>query len=625
MGQCEEIVGALGSRRLALRLLSATAAGVASLIACSTANAAWPGSNGHLAFESDIPILCCNIVYTINADGTELTTLYDDPTEDVFIDEYSPDGTTLLVSRPNAGVCPGGGSLWALHDTGIRQNDADLVLLDDPAGADDNPPNACPADTVGRYSMDGTKIAFGRTGSLDADRNGLWVMSADGTNKVRLAATTDASDVRWSYDGTQLSYHDGGSVFVVNADGTGTPVASFVEFPPSPGQISTWSTISGDGQPTSSPDGLKEVFLHCCDADSPGLAQVNIANADGSGAQRVTNFEVCPDGQFCGTEFGDIAEATWQPVPISDPSGPTITPTLSGTTGSNGWFKSPVAVSWAVADAQSGIFYKQGCDPSTVNETAGATLSCFALNRARISNRVVKTLKVDLTNPTVICDSAPVFFQGQTGVRVSATVGDALSGPAAPSVSAPANSAKIGNLSANVTGSDNAGRSTTTACTYAVKQPVVGETEIGPGLDFNPAGLAEAFSAKAKTGTITSLSIYVDPTSTVTGLVAGIYSDNGSNHPGQLLAQATLVGTPVSGTWNTVAVPPVAISACGRYWIAILTPVGGGTLRFRDSCCGSKAGKPSEVSSRTDLTTLPVDWSSGTRYRNDGPVTAWAG
>jgi hypothetical protein len=154
----------------------------------------------------------------------------------------------------------------------------------------------------------------------------------------------------------------------------------------------------------------------------------------------------------------------------------------------------------------------------------------------------------------------------------------------------------------------------------------LGETDLGPAVDFNPAGLAEAFSIKAATGgTLSSISVYVAGSSSATGMVIGIYADDGFNHPGALLAQRTVPGGPIGGAWNTVLLPSVPVVAGARYWIAILSPVGSGSLRFRDFCCGSSGAKPSEVSRQTNLTALPQSWTGGRRFEHDGPLTAWAG
>jgi hypothetical protein len=108
-------------------------------------------------------------------------------------------------------------------------------------------------------------------------------------------------------------------------------------------------------------------------------------------------------------------------------------------------------------------------------------------------------------------------------------------------------------------------------------------------------------------------------------MVIGIYADSGSGHPGTLLAQRTVPGGPTNGTWNTVLLPSVPVVAGTRYWIAILSPAGSGSLRFRDFCCGSGGPQPTEVSQQTNLAVLPQSWTSGRRFPTDGPLSAWAG
>jgi hypothetical protein len=425
-----------------------------------------------LAFQSNIPGACCEHVYTVNPDGTDLKLIFSAGNGPLAISEYSPDGATILVNSSNLGACTGGNPILALADNGTPQNN--LVLLDDPLSTGDVTGSHCTRDGAGVYSYDGTRIAFGRTDSLDASRNGVWVMNADGSTKVRAAAATDPTDIRWSPDGTELSYQDLGTNYVVTSDGLGIPTPSVLVFPPSPGSISP-SVPSGNGPATPSPDGAKKLFLHCCYADTGVVPQVNVANANGSNVQRITTFTKCPGGPFCNDPTGatELTNATWQPI---------------------------------------------------------------------------------------------------------------------------------------------------------VAHVAIGETDLGPAVDFNPAGVAEAFSAKAKAGVaLARLSVYVAGSSTATTLIAGIYADSGSNHPGSLLAQGTLAGAPVAGAWNTVMLPSVSISAGTRYWIAILTPPAAGTLRFRDFCCGSTGSSPSEISAQTTLTSLPGSWHTGTRYPHDGPLTAWGG
>jgi outer membrane protein assembly factor BamB len=146
---------------------------------------------------------------------------------------------------------------------------------------------------------------------------------------------------------------------------------------------------------------------------------------------------------------------------------------------------------------------------------------------------------------------------------------------------------------------------------------IVGSTTVQPQVDSNPAGTAEAFKTTASAaGTITSLSIYVDASSTATKLVAGLYADS-SGRPGALLTQGTL-NTPTAGAWNTVTLPGVNVTAGASYWIAILGPVSSGSLKFRDRTTGTRA----ETSAQTNLSALPASWSTGSVY-GDSPLAAY--
>ncbi len=148
---------------------------------------------------------------------------------------------------------------------------------------------------------------------------------------------------------------------------------------------------------------------------------------------------------------------------------------------------------------------------------------------------------------------------------------------------------------------------------------VVGNQAMEAAVDYNAAGLAEAFRTTASAaGTVTSVSVYVDATSQATTLVAGVYSDS-AGHPGTLLAQGSLA-SPAVGSWSVVPISTASVVAGGTYWIAILSPSGSGVLRFRDRCCGG--GLPIELSSQTSLSALPAAWSTGGAY-NDGPISAY--
>jgi chitodextrinase len=146
---------------------------------------------------------------------------------------------------------------------------------------------------------------------------------------------------------------------------------------------------------------------------------------------------------------------------------------------------------------------------------------------------------------------------------------------------------------------------------------IVGTTTVGSQIDGNNSGMAEAFQTTATTsGSVAKIHVYIDRRSRATKVVVGLYQDTGGQ-AGPLMAQGTTT-TLTSGAWNVVPIPTASITAKHTYWIAILS-VGSGNVAFRDV----NNGKMSAVSSKTNLTTLPAQWSSGTLYKNS-PISAYA-
>jgi len=159
---------------------------------------------------------------------------------------------------------------------------------------------------------------------------------------------------------------------------------------------------------------------------------------------------------------------------------------------------------------------------------------------------------------------------------------------------------------------------TPTATPSGAPTTLLGDQNIEGNQDDNPAGKAEAFQYTATAGgTLNKLYIYIDGNNTATQVVVGLYDNNASNNPGNLLAQATIV-SPAKGAWNLVSVPAASITAGAKYWIAVLGPLGSGIVKFRDVGLGGKA----QVSSQSNLTVLPAIWSPGTTYSNS-PLSAY--
>ncbi len=137
--------------------------------------------------------------------------------------------------------------------------------------------------------------------------------------------------------------------------------------------------------------------------------------------------------------------------------------------------------------------------------------------------------------------------------------------------------------------------------------PLLGNANVEGTVDSDAPGTAEAFRTQAGySGEMSSLHLWVDSSSTAGQVVVGVYSDN-NGQPGSLQEQATITNV-MAGSWNYVTLPStVPVTASRRYWIALLGPSGGGTIRFRDI-----AGvRSSETSAQHNLTALPAKWSTG--------------
>ncbi len=147
---------------------------------------------------------------------------------------------------------------------------------------------------------------------------------------------------------------------------------------------------------------------------------------------------------------------------------------------------------------------------------------------------------------------------------------------------------------------------------------ILGNKTLESAVDSNLQGSAEAFLTSAqKSGTVSTINVYLDASSTATELVAGIYADN-NGHPGALLGQGKL-STLKSGATNTVAIPSTSMVAAKPYWIALLGTKG--QIKFRDRL--GSGSVPLETSAATNLTSLPSQWTIGTVYPKDGPMSAY--
>jgi hypothetical protein len=190
------------------------------------------------------------------------------------------------------------------------------------------------------------------------------------------------------------------------------------------------------------------------------------------------------------------------------PPPPRTTVTLSpgSPTGAHGWYRGPVGASLTATTPIGTVVATRcqldGAPPGSFDALApqcpfsqgGAQITAdgqhvlyaASINDAGQKERPTATsVLIDSTPPIVRCSSVrPILKTGTIGALVKATVTDGTSGAESQTVAVPATTSTPGTKIARLTGSDNAGNSTTIRCPYVVLG------QINPGLiwAFKPAG-----------------------------------------------------------------------------------------------------------------------------------------
>ena len=166
---------------------------------------------------------------------------------------------------------------------------------------------------------------------------------------------------------------------------------------------------------------VQAVVFNVPASTTPGDYQVSVANVTGGKA---------------GSQFNTAPAAftlrVTAPAP-TDTTPPSITPTVTGTAGTNGWYTSNVTVSWLVIDNQSAVTSSSGCDAVTlITETTGQTLTCSATSTGGTTSKSV-TIKLDKTGPSagLAVTAGTLGANGwyTSDVTVSTSGSDNISGP----------------------------------------------------------------------------------------------------------------------------------------------------------------------------------------------------
>jgi TolB protein len=221
----------------------------------STTAARQPTSSlaGRIAFDN------FQDVWTINADGTDLTRITDSPGPD-FDPAWSPDGTQIAFRSERSGEP----EIWLMNADGSGQHRLTAGLS--------------PA-----WSPDGSTIAFSGV-------SGLSLIDANGSHRRTLPHTEGGEYPSWSPDGTSIAFNSNLSgdhvMYIARADGS-----KVVEL-----------TRSGEGwQVAWSPDGRSILFTSHRD-HLDNYTDVYVMRPDGSGVRRLTRNRAytpawSPDGR----------------------------------------------------------------------------------------------------------------------------------------------------------------------------------------------------------------------------------------------------------------------------------------------------------------------------------------
>jgi len=157
----------------------------------------------------------------------------------------------------------------------------------------------------------------------------------------------------------------------------------------------------------------------------------------------------------------------------SDTTPPVITPTVSGTSGNSGWYKSTVNLTWSVVDSESSVTMQMGCGPQTIaTDTTGVTFTCQATSAGGTASRSI-TIKRDATAPVLspTVSPNPVFLNGAATASPGAS--DSTSGLASASC-APVTTSSAGGFTVACTATDNAGNVANASTNYVVRYQFLG-------------------------------------------------------------------------------------------------------------------------------------------------------
>lgn len=115
-----------------------------------------------------------------------------------------------------------------------------------------------------------------------------------------------------------------------------------------------------------------------------------------------------------------------------DRTPPLVTYSIDPPPNAAGWNNTPVQLTWAVSDPESGIASTSGCETRQLAaDPTGLTFTCTVTNGEGLSAAVTATVRIDRTPPAVSC-GIPDGLWHATDVSIACTATDSASGIAVP-------------------------------------------------------------------------------------------------------------------------------------------------------------------------------------------------
>jgi Tol biopolymer transport system component len=223
------------------------------------------GLSGRIVFDNH------EDVWTINADGTDLTRLTHSSAFE-FDPSWSPDGAQIAYRSD-------------------RRDDSEIWLMN----ADGSGQHRLTRGLSPAWSPDGSKIAYASPGDILCPPGrglrctGVSIMNADGSGQHRVPHTDGGEYLSWSPDGDRI---------VFNSNLTGDHVMYIVDVDGS--HLVDLSSVGEGWQVDWSPDGRSILFTSHRDHPD-NYTDIYVMRPDGSGVQRLTDARAytpawSPDG-----------------------------------------------------------------------------------------------------------------------------------------------------------------------------------------------------------------------------------------------------------------------------------------------------------------------------------------